>query len=184
MERFARTIIGFHGCHETFAQAVLLGNVTVENWRPSENVWDWLGRGIYFWEHSPRRALRWAQEHYDRPAVLGAVLQLGRCFDLLDESVTVALSQAYDTLVEVFAATGQTLPTNEGGAGKLRKLDCLVINDCLDRLAEQVVEYDTVRGAFLEGTPVYPGASFSRETHIQLAVRNSACIIGVFRPNL
>ena len=43
--------------------------------------------------------------------------------------------------------------------------------------------YDTVRGAFLEGKPAYPGAGFSREGHIQIAVRNSACILGVFRPH-
>ena len=25
--------------------------------QPSENDYDWLGRGIYFWEHGPQRAL-------------------------------------------------------------------------------------------------------------------------------
>jgi predicted dehydrogenase len=61
--------------------------MTVGEWRPSSNDWDWLGHGIYFWERAPRRALRWALERYptlsQRPAVLGAYLQLGRCFDLL-----------------------------------------------------------------------------------------------------
>lgn len=184
MERFARTIIGYHGCHETFAQNVLLGNVPVENWQPSQNEWDWLGHGIYFWEHSPHRALRWARAKFDQPAILGAVLQLGKCFDLLDESVTELLSEGYEELAKAFAEHGQPLPSNVSGGGKLRKLDCLVINDCLNRLLQEGVQYDTVRGAFLEGDPVYPGAGFSRETHIQLVVRNSACILGVFRPNL
>ena len=58
------------------------------------------------------------------------------------------------------------------------------INHCLAELHEQGVEYDTVRGALLEGIPAYPDAGFSRESHLQIAVRNSACILGVFRPSL
>jgi len=102
MERFARTIIGYHGCSIAFAHDILLGQIPIDAWEPSENEWDWLGHGIYFWEHSPKRAMRWAQEKYDEPAVLGAVVQLGRCFDLLDESVTAALSDGYQTLSELF----------------------------------------------------------------------------------
>lgn len=188
MERFARSILGYHGCRKAFAQALLLGDISVDLWRPSQNEWDWLGHGIYFWEHSPARALRWARERYepqgDEAAVIGAVVQLGRCFDLLDESVTTALAEAYRDLANSFAAAGETLPANTGRDWKQRNLDCLVINDCLSRLKNEGVTYDTVRGAFVEGTPVYPGAGFARETHIQLAVRNPACILGVFRPNL
>src|SRR5262249_2886859 len=71
---------------ETLAQRLLLGKLPVSGWRPSINDWDGLGHGIYFWEHAPERALRWARERYrgrrQRPAVVGAHLQLGRCFDL------------------------------------------------------------------------------------------------------
>ena len=184
MERFARTIIGYHGCERAFAHDVLLGRMPIDQWQPSHNVWDWLGHGIYFWEHSPQRAMRWAQEHCADPAVLGAVVQLGKCFDLLDESITALLAESYNELASAFAQQAQQLPDNVGAAGKLRKLDCLVINDCLDRLAQQNILYDTVRGAFLEGDPAYPGAGFSRETYIQLAVRNPTCLLGVFLPNL
>ena len=184
MDRFARTIIGYHGCRADFARDVLLGQVPIDAWQPSENEWDWLGHGIYFWEHSPQRALRWAQEKYEQPAVLGAVVQLGKCFDLLDESVTAALWVGYQTLFKLYSANGQTLPTNAGPERKARKLDCLVINDCLDRLEQQGISHETVRGAFFEGDPAYPEAGFSRETHIQVAVRNSACILGVFKPSL
>jgi hypothetical protein len=179
MERFARTIIGYHGCTQAFAHDVLLGRTRIDQWQPSQNVWDWLGHGIYFWEHSPRRALRWAQDHYPEPAVLGAVIQLGRCFDLLDESVTALLAESFLKLADSFAQEGKPLPDNSGAGGKLRKLDCLVINECLLDLAQQNAAYDTVRGAFLEGDPAYTGAGFCRETHIQIAIRNSACLLGV-----
>lgn len=184
MEQFARTIIGYHGCSAEFAHDILLGQIPINAWKLSNNDWDWLGHGIYFWEHSPHRALRWAQENHVHAAVVGAVVQLGNCFDLMDESVTAALAVAYESLLKSFTADGRTLPINTGPEWKARKLDCLLINDCLDGLSDQDISYDTVRGAFLEGAPVYPGAGFSHETHIQVSVRNSACILGVFKPNL
>jgi hypothetical protein len=187
MERFARVIIGYHGCTQAFARTLLTAETAIEDWRPSENEWDWLGHGIYFWEHSPARALRWAQEKYGRggePAVIGSVVQLANCFDLLDESITSVLADSYHELARMFADERRALPINKGHESKLRNLDCLVINDCLRRLASRGRDYDTVRGAFWEGEPVYPGAGFAREAHIQIVVRKPACILGVFRPNL
>jgi hypothetical protein len=186
MDHFARIVVGYHGCTEKFARSLLLGKLPLRDWRPSANEWDWLGRGIYFWEHSPERALRWARERFQKrgrnPAVLGAVIQLGRCFDLLNEALTELLAGSYERLVQHVAREGLTLPKNRGVGLKRRDLDALVINHCLDELKKRGVEYDTVRGAFLEGDPLYPGAGFSRESHIQIAVRNPACILGIFRP--
>src|ERR1700746_1906085 len=120
LERFVRIILGYHGAKPgaaaEFARKLLLGDAGVDEWRPSENEWDWLGHGIYFWEHSPERALRWATEKYGNqgqtPAVLGAVIQLGRCFDLLNEGVTLLLAQNYPVLAQDFANEGRSLPVN------------------------------------------------------------------------
>jgi hypothetical protein len=87
-------------------------------------------------------------------------------------------------MVANFEAQGLSLPKNRGEQGKRRELDCAVINRCLKELKVGGTGYDTVRGAFLEGEPVYPGAGFSRESHLQVAVRNPSCILGVFRPNI
>jgi hypothetical protein len=188
MEPFARLVVGYHGCTEGFARRLLLGKKPVREWRASTNEWDWLGHGIYFWEHAPERAFRWARERYrtrrQRPAVLGAYIQLGRCFDLLDESITALLGETYERLAQAAAEEGGSLPQNRGREGKLRELDCMVINTCIAELRLGGREYDTVRGAFLEGSPAYPGAGFSCESHIQIAVRNPSCILGVFQPNL
>jgi len=188
MDPFARIVVGYHGCTTAFARDLLLGRRRIGDWRPSQNDWDWLGHGIYFFEHAPERALRWAQERYrgrrQRPAVLGAYIQLGRCFDLLNEAVTALLVQAHERATRAFALTGRSLPENRGPERKRRELDCLVINYCVQDLHRQGIEYDTVRGAFLEGAPAYPGAGFSCESHVQIAVRNSSCILGVFRPNI
>jgi hypothetical protein len=186
MEPFARIVIGYHGCTEAYGRDLLLGSKPRHEWRPSTNDWDWLGHGIYFWEHSPQRAMRWAQEKHassgEVPAVLGAVIQLGRCFDLLNEAITSMLERRYQELAVSYQQAGQPLPQNSGRDWKRRELDCLVINDCLMRGQAHGLDYDTVRGAFLEGAAAYPGAGFSREAHVQIAVRNPACILGVFRP--
>ncbi len=189
MDQFSRTVLGYHGCTEEFADKLLLGQVSVGEWEPSRNHWDWLGHGVYFWEHSPERALRWAREVFDsdkgeKSAVIGPVVQLGRCFDLLNESVTVILGENFQELKQLFEEQGKELPKNIGKDWKSRNRDCLTINETLSKLEIGGERYDTVRGTFTEGEPVYEGAGFSKEAHIQIAVRNPQSILGVFRPNL
>lgn len=185
MEKFARIIVGYHGCPRDFADALLLGKAAIADWKMSQNAYDWLGEGVYFWEHSPQRALRWATEKYgDAAGLIGAVIQLGTCFDLLDEEITTLLATSYQEFRDSFAAVGQPLPVNRGKEKKLRELDCAVINDCLRRLVGRGYTFDSVRGAFLEGAPIFEGTTISAETHLQVAVRNVDCILGVFRPNL
>ena len=164
---------------------MLVGKIPFSEWRKSQNTYDWLGEGIYFWEHSPSRAMRWATEHFGkRAAVLGAVIQLGACFDLLDEKLTALLAHGYHELKKSLAIADQPLPVNGGKAKNLRELDCAVINYCLNRVIGPKVPFDTARGAFLEGPPIFAGTTISAETHIQISVRNVDCILGVFRPNL
>ena len=185
MEKFARVVVGYHGSRQDFADALLLGKTPLADWQRSQNAYDWLGEGVYFWEHSPRRALRWAAEKFgDAAAVVGAVIQLGSCFDLLDEEITALLADGYREFAASIASAGTSLPVNRGRDKKLRALDCAVINVCIERLAVAGPIYDSVRGAFLEGEPIFPGTTISAETHIQIAVRNVDCILGVFRPNL
>jgi hypothetical protein len=54
---YQRTVIAYHGCDESVARRVLLDGEKLE---ASENDYDWLGHGIYFWEHGKQRALEWA----------------------------------------------------------------------------------------------------------------------------
>ena len=140
-------------------------------------------------EHSPERALRWAKEAIEAEtgetaAVIGAVVQLGNCFDLLNEGVTSILEQSYTDLKRIFDKQGRELPKNTGKDWKSRNRDCLVINETLAMMENKGERFNTVRGAFTEGEPVYEGAGFSKESHIQIAVRDKRSILGVFRPNL
>jgi len=76
------------------------------------------------------------------------------------------------------------MPVNAGPTldKLLRRLDCAVINWYLDLAEAQGVRYDTVRCGFVEGEPVYEGAGIHQHSHVQIAVRNPACVLGVFRP--
>jgi len=48
---YARFVVGYHGCDEQLSHDVLLGKKGMEE---STNDYDWLGRGIYFWEQGAR----------------------------------------------------------------------------------------------------------------------------------
>ena len=180
VERFARVILGYHGAKAgepaDFARRLLLGEVGVDEWKPSENEFDWLGQGIYFWEHSPERARRWAGAG---GIVIGAVMQLGRCLDLTDVQYTELLASSYNDLERDYRQRSLQLPKNSGRELKNRKLDCLVINALGATAAGQI---QTVRGAFEEGDEAFPGAVLKTETHIQFVVRDPQCILGIFRP--
>jgi hypothetical protein len=203
MNRFSRTVLGYHGCDRKLAHGLISGRIRIADWKISQNDYDWLGAGIYFWEHSPERAWQWAhdaRERYRRqgkgftPAVVGAVIQLGACLDLTDADWAGALTEAYDITKRVYRAKGWALPSNTGPKPDLgcRKRDCLVVNECVRLLDAYALSPEntaglqpiqTVRAPFFEGEPLYPGAMFRSLSHIQIAVRNPACILGVFLPN-
>lgn len=180
---FPRVVVGYHGCLKPVAERILSGDIP--GWRASENRWDWLGHGIYFWEWSLSRAWRWAQDKAKKeggePAVIGALIQLDRCFDLTDERFTQMLGVSYRLLEREFTVKGEQLPENSTDHMR-RERDCLVINAMLDLVKPET--FTAVRAPFWEGPPAYPGAELRVHTHVQVAVRDRSCILGVFRPNL
>ncbi len=188
-------MLGFHGCDASIARDVLTGRM--EHLRPSENRYDWLGSGIYFWEASPARALQYAklsmrrpspmQGRIRKPAVLGAIIELRHCLDLLDSQNFGIVRQAHRLFVETTRLHGLPMPTNKplrkSKQHMLRDLDCSVINFIHEhRRNENLRAFDSVRAAFIEGTRLYAGASFYDKNHVQICVRNVHCIKGYFRP--
>jgi hypothetical protein len=185
--RYDRTVIAYHGCDAETAERLLRG----EPFKPSRNSYDWLGEGIYFWEYGAVRAVRFAHDQQRRgtvttPATVGALLQLGRCFDLLDTRYTEELPLAFAEWKGLLDGRGWPLPVNAGATPDLlrRHRDCAVLNYFFRRLEEHRGFYDTVRCAFSEGPPVFEGSGIHQRSHVQIAVRSPACIIGVFRPTL
>ncbi len=185
--KYDRTVIAYHGCDTATAEEILAGGT----FKKSQNNYDWLGEGIYFWEFGADRAVQFAEFQkgmgkVKTPAVVGAILQLGECFDLMDTRFTRDLAKAYAAFKKVKALAKEPLPKNKGKTPdkKLRHRDCAVLNFYLTALAEEGLRYDTVRCAFVEGGPAFPGSGIRSESHIQIAVRNPACVVGVFRPTM
>ncbi|MCU4677301.1 hypothetical protein N7931_16885 [Catenovulum sp. 2E275] len=184
-------VYGFHGLDKTTALKILLQE---DNFRHSTNKYDWLGSGVYFWENNLERAKQYAIQDSKRknssikePFVLAAVIELGNCLDLLDQKYNDFLKVAYTQLKQDLEAEDIEIPTNKGFSSndfdfKARELDCAVIRYAC-ALAEEAGEpFDSVRAAFIEGTPLYEGARFYSENHIQLAIINPDCIKGIFLP--
>lgn len=178
MDRFSRIVLGYHGCDPGFADALIRGEIGVDAWIASTNPYDWLGHGIYFWEHAPERARAWGEDG----GVVGAVLQLGTCLDLTDVGYTGLLAAMHEDLAKTYAGLMEPLPINQG---KRRELDCLVINEVVETSwHDDGLAFQTVRAPFLEGPSAFPGSAIRKDSHIQVVVRDRGCILGVFRPNL
>lgn len=177
----ASFVLGYHGCDHSVAEDLLSG----KTFTPSNNDYDWLGGGIYFWEVNPKRGLEFVIEVMNRgvkkiarPAVVGAVIDLGNCLDLMTSVGIGIVATSYESLLQITSTAGQAMPTNQDRVR--RQLDCAVIEH-VHAIMTGSDSIDTVRGVFVEGKPIYPGAGFDAKTHIQIAVRNPACIKGVFR---
>ncbi len=187
-------ILGFHGCDKVLRDNIVSKKGIVLN--PSNNKYDWLGNGIYFWENNQERALQFAKDlkHnppegkknlITEPAVLGVILDLGFCLDLMDSEYLKVLKESYNFLCESHKKYGKIIPENivKNGELLLRNLDCAVIETTHQLNAELGNEdYDSVRGVFFEGEDLYENAGFKEKNHIQIAIRNPNCIKGYFIP--
>lgn len=182
-------IIGFHGCDQHVKDA-LIGKGLRMN--PSTQSHDWLGNGCYFWENNYERALDFAKNPPGRkvikhPTVLGAVIELQFCLDLLDTTFLNMVKKSYIKLSDAADQFNLELPVNKTtGQSKdllIRNLDCAVIEYVHERRRElNRKPFDSVRGVFVEGEELYPGAGFNAKNHIQICVRNPNCIKGFFNP--
>ena len=187
-------ILGFHGCDASLIPQLLDGRTKLKD---STNKYDWLGHGVYLWDNSPSRALAFAEFLRDHPgksknsikdpAVIGVVLNLGYCLDLLDYENLGMVKQAHELLCTSTESSGLNLPINKpAGGGKdliFRELDCAVIETLHQfRKNEKMRAFDSVRGMFSEGDALYDNAGFREKDHIQICIRNPNCIKGYFRP--
>jgi hypothetical protein len=160
---------------------------------------------MYFWENNYDRAMEWAAEKKKRgeietPAVVGAVLQLGYCCDLLDSRYVRVLKEYYGLMVDSYDAIGKDLPKNKNLSHDvhkdkiLRVLDCTAIeymhagiyrqykDDIKSKGFSDLKIFESTRCVFTEGGPVYEGAGIFEKSHIQICIRNPDCIKGFFNP--
>lgn len=188
-------VLGYHGCDLSVGEKVLANQEKLD---PSINDYDWLGNGVCSWENSPSRALEYAESIKENPHrgktkithpfVLGAILDLGYCLNLLDTEHLLILREGYDLLRSTSEAAGRKMPKNVKPIGEerdllLRHLDCAVVETVHSFNGDtKRAEFDSVRGVFVEGEPLYENSGFHSKNHIQICVRNYKCIRGFFRP--
>ena len=182
--------LGFHGCEKGRGMKL----IQTPNFVPlSTHDYEWLGFGFYVWENNIDRALDWAKGHHpslNEPFVIGVVYTLGNCLDLTDKRFIDLLREDYPLFEKDLKLADQPIPQNTdlkgspNPCGILRKLDCSLIQHLheVNEQSNSLNYYDSVRGAFTEGNPAYPGSQFGEKNHIQVCIRNMNRIKGFFLP--
>lgn len=189
--RRSNLVLGYHGLDESIGRKIVSGQKQL---LPSENDYDWLGHGIYFWENSLVRAQQWAVKQskgkktsVNNPFAIGAVIDLGNCLDLLDQQWLDFVGETYKIMAQELEFEGKELPQNlpwtyDDIDFKNRQLDCAVILYAIQSAKAQGKAFDSVRAAFWEGEDLYPHAGFKQHNHIQISIINPDCIRGIFLP--
>jgi hypothetical protein len=166
--------IGFHGTSAEAARRILSSGFAI-----SRNDYDWLGDGAYFFQDARPRAAEWARERFGADAaVIGAEIDLRDCVDLFDPKWHDVVRESYFDLVARLQASGQPVPKQTRGA---HRLDREVINRMAAVLESRGVPIRAVRAAFAEGDPLFTGSALLSQAHVQLAVRDLAAIVHVWR---
>lgn len=176
-------VIGYHGCDLKTATAVVARQNTLKAGRER---YDWLGTGVYFWEDDSNLALGWARhtsrtrsENIRTPAVIGAVLDLKECLNLVQTGASRILRAAYHALVQEVQRADGLMPANE--SEERRFLDHAVFETLHElRRTQGLRPFPAVRALFQSGEPVFPGSAIRKWDHIQICVRDISIIEGFF----
>lgn len=162
-------ITGHHGTHRSSAEQIVK-----EGFSPSSKPEDWLGDGAYFFQDAPTRATEWANTKYgENAAVIESEIDLADFIDLLDIEWVDWLIRVHDRFVSILKSRGELIPIQKGGA---HRLDRGVLNYAVKLLDADGVLVRGIRGAFIEGEPIYPKSALYTRSHVQLAVRDLSAI--------
>lgn len=164
------TVIGYHGTTAAAAEAIVGGEIV-----RSAQSYDWLGHGFYVWQDSPWRAGEWAEAKFGADAAVVAVeVDLTGCLDLFNPAYQRQLADADAQMVIEMLAGGVAPPLNRGGR---RDRDCATINWFCDAAAADGIMFRSVRAIFEEGDPIFDESAINARSHVQIAVRDVACIL-------
>jgi len=148
-----------------------------------------------FWGNSAERACDFANELMNtsrnksikKPSVIGAVIDLGYCLDLIDFSNLQLLKEGYAILEQSYLKNNMELPQNIPAKNSddllIRKLDCTVIETIHLGMINRK-QFDSVSSVFWEGKEIYKNAGFKEKNYIRICIRNPNYIKGYFLPRL
>ncbi|MGA2583479.1 MAG: hypothetical protein ABSG31_09410 [Tepidisphaeraceae bacterium] len=173
---YNRTIIGYHGTTAEVAERLVDGGP----FSASSNDDDWFGKGIYFWEYAPKQAWWWATtfKKKSHPAVVGAIIRLGHCLDLLDPANVSTLKGFHNATLAKWRAAKNKIPRN---FRQHKKLDCAIFNLYYH---SAVTPIETSRAVYVpteSAKRAWPRSWIYEQAHIQICVRQPKNIIAVWR---
>ena len=175
---YDRIVIGYHGTDEASAERLVHGEAFAESDRDNE----WFGKGVYFWEHAPKQAWWWSKSvrKAKKPAVVGALMRLGNCFDLLDSENTRALKIFKASLDLKYAQRSVPMPTNHR---ENMNLDCLVFNSFYMASDASSHSVESARAVYVPTESkkrIWSRSWIYENAHIQICVRNPRNILAVW----
>jgi hypothetical protein len=175
---YHRTIVAYHGTTEAEADDLVEGVA----FKPSNKTFEWLGKGVYFWEYAPKQAWWWGKEmrKYKKPAVVGAMIRLGNCLDLLDPENVRWLRSVYDDIIPKWRKAKVPIPQN---VLSKRSLDCAMLNWIYSQSDKSKSSIETCRGVFVPTSSakrVWRGSWIYDEAHIQICVREQKNILALW----
>lgn len=193
-------LVVYHGCDVTTRDDLVSGRLKYLN--QSNNRYDWLGPGAYFFEGDVERALLFAQASHQNPdkrytakpiatpAVAGAILRVQSWLDMTTQAGIKEFSLAYQVFAAGRKAEGKPIPTNSPADITdtdviYRALDNAVFTWLHNARASQdppLPPFQAVRAAFHQGEKVAPTSGFHANTHIQISLRDNNCVLGWFLP--
>lgn len=189
-------VLAYHGCDITTRDALVSGRLT--HLKHSENRYDWLGDGSYFFEGDLERAMLFAQASHANPfklytrqpiatpAVVGALLRVDRWLDMTMQDGIREFGLAYEAQGEMLRQQHVNEAADEDDKDViLRGLDRALINfihSTREPTKASPYYFQAVRGAFKQGREIAPGSGFHVNSHIQIAVRDDSCLVGWFLP--
>jgi hypothetical protein len=182
---YHRTIVGYHGTRLSVALDIVNRRRT---FKFSRNRDDWLGHGIYFWEYAPQQAYWWAERRKRRQgwnepiAILGSMIRLGFCFDLLDPYNVRYLKEIHGEYRATETAAGRAISEN---ANHHKYLDCAVFQYAYAAIEspEDQLTVDSARAVYVptgDEKRIWTRSWISEGAHVQICVRNPACILGTW----
>ncbi len=175
---YDRVVIGYHGTDEASAERLVHGEEFVASDRDNE----WFGRGVYFWEHAPRQAWWWSKSvrKAKKPAVVGALIRLGNCLDLLD-SENIRTLKIYKKALELnYSELGLPMPVNHR---ENKKLDCAVFNHLYGESDPSSSPIDSARAVYVPTKSkkrIWKASWIYDDAHIQICVRNPRNLLAVW----
>lgn len=196
----ASTVIAYHGCDVTVRDDLVTGRL--HHLDHSNNDYDWLGPGAYFFEGDVERAFYFAHASHSYPArrytarpiaspsVVGSILKVASWLDMTTQAGLVEFKESYQGMLAVLDADQRPVPHNRAASDDdadiiYRALDNAVFN-WMHRTRAQMsppqAPYQAVRAAFHQGPEIAPRSGFHERTHVQIALRDDSCVFAWFLP--